>query len=101
MFLRHRDAKPDERKDRIRQPIAPAQKLVDLAIASPEVQPHIKKFVEADARYVIGLEALRFECLSRDVIVAFERGNCPTALPLGNQFFGASVKDPHTLATVR
>ena len=92
--------KPDEREEGIRQPVLPRQVAKGL-VSNAKVHPHIEKLVEADTGHVVGFESLRLECLSRDVVVAFERGNCPTALSFGDQFFGTSVNDLHSLAAVK
>ena len=57
MTLRNADAIPDEREDRVREPVQPAQVPNPIPVFKMQVHPDVKEFVGAEAGPEIGFES--------------------------------------------
>ena len=59
MFPGQSDAKPDEREQRVRKPVHPAEAFVRVCVRECEIQPHVEEFIGTQARNVVGSERVR------------------------------------------
>lgn len=88
---------PDERKQRVGQPVEPAE-VCALATGPGEIQPDIQKLVYAQSRDVIDFETTGFQKLPPDVVVPFKRHDVPAKRTFGNHFAARFMRDPESSA---
>ncbi len=96
-MLRNADAIPDKRKQRVGKPVQPTQILDLMAVFEMQVHPNVKKFVDAEPRYVVGFETTGSQEFARDVVVPLERRNTPTHRSFRKRSSACSMPDVNVL----
>lgn len=96
----NRDAKPDERKNRVGQPVSPACVSTYGTVSGMEIQPHVQELVGTQARNEICFEPLRPQRLARDIEVSLEQGDRPTPFAFRNQLACGLMNYLHSDAAV-
>ena len=71
-------AKPDEWKEWVGQPVHPAQIAAFLAAIRLKVEPDVEKLVGANARYEIDFESFGLDVFAPNIIVAFKWSYAPS-----------------------
>ena len=85
MRSRHCNAKPDEWKQRVRQPVHPGQIADVLALIEMQVQPDIEKFIDAHARYIIYSKTIGFHVFLGYIKIALKWCYPPSEGPIRQQ----------------
>ena len=91
---RQANPEPNEREQRIGEPIQPTEILLSIPFIDDEIHPDVEELVRADARDEVWLEPVCAQILLRDVVVALEWCDASSERPLSEEQTGGPVGYP-------
>ena len=97
MSSRQSNAKPNDGKKGIGEPVHPAQILFFASVGKQEIHPHIEEFVRTHSRDEVRFENAGFQITAADVVISLERSDTPSERSLRQHYSRRAMSDGYGL----